>query len=258
VKGCILLVDDNEEFLDSTKDVLEAEGHFVVTTNSGRTALELVESRAFDVVLMDIKMPGMNGVESFIEMKKCKPDVRVIMLTAYSIEELIRKALEEGVYAVLHKPLDMDRLLQLIGEIRTKGTGGMVLVADDNRELCDNLCNILEAEGYRVVLAYDGEEAVNRAEEYIFDVLLLDMKLPILNGLEAFRLIRSMQPSIIAILISGYAREMYELIHQTLNENAHSCLTKPLNMEQLLDLVQKLCRAKRNGTYSKSLDSESR
>ena len=256
MKGCILLVDDNEDFLDSTKDVLEAEGHCVVTTNNGRTALDLLETQTFDVVLMDIKMPGMNGVESFIEMKKRKPDVRVIMLTAYSIEGLIRQALEEGVYAVLHKPIDMDRLFQLIEEIRTKGNGGMVLVADDNRELCDNLCNILETEGYRVVVAYDGEEAVSRAEEYIFDLLLLDMKLPILNGLEAFRLIRSMQPNIIAILISGYAREMYDLIHQTLNENAHSCLTKPLDMEHLLDLIETLCRAKRNGTYSKSLDSE--
>ncbi|MEA1866691.1 MAG: response regulator [Thermodesulfobacteriota bacterium] len=114
MNGRILLVDDNEEFLDSTRDVLENEGYEVVTATSGEEGIELAGAQTFDVVFMDIKMPGMNGVESFIEIKRRNPNVKVIMVTAYSVEDLIRQALEEGVFAILSKPVDMDRLFRMI------------------------------------------------------------------------------------------------------------------------------------------------
>ncbi len=88
MKGRILLVDDNEAFLDSTKDVLEDEGYEIVTASSGSEAIRQVEAHAFDVVLMDIKMPGLSGVEAFVEMKKLNPAVKVIMCTAYIVESL--------------------------------------------------------------------------------------------------------------------------------------------------------------------------
>ena len=69
----ILLVDDNEDFLDNVKDVFEDEGYEVLTATSGEEAVQLVKTESVDVVVMDIKMPGMNGVEAFIEMKKFYP-----------------------------------------------------------------------------------------------------------------------------------------------------------------------------------------
>ncbi len=73
----ILLVDDNEEFLDSTRDVLEDDGYLVATATNGELALALMETGSYDVILMDIKMPGMNGVETFIKMKKKTPPSRL-------------------------------------------------------------------------------------------------------------------------------------------------------------------------------------
>ncbi len=254
MKGCILLVDDNEEFLDSTRDVLEDEGYEIHTASDGETALRMIDAHTFDVILMDIKMPGMNGVESFIEMKKLQPDVKVIMVTAYSIDELIHRALEEGAVAVLNKPIDMDKTIEIIDEVRRAGRGGLVMIADDNRELCDSLAVVLQSEGFHVLVAYDGEQAVEAAERQTIDVLLLDMKLPILNGLEVFRRIRAMQPGVITILISGYAEEMHDMIQQTLSESAHTCLRKPLDMERLLDLLEGVCTAKRSGDYYKPGD----
>jgi CheY-like chemotaxis protein len=110
----ILLVDDNEEFLDSTKDVIEDEGYEVVTAISGEEALRRVVSESFDLVIMDIKMPRMNGVDTFTEMKKVKPDIKVIMCTAYIVEATIRRALREGARAVLNKPFEMEALLSAI------------------------------------------------------------------------------------------------------------------------------------------------
>ena len=245
MKGRILLVDDNEEFLDSTKDVLEDHGYTVVMATSGEEAVRLVQAETLDVILMDIKMSGMNGVESFIEMKRLKPGIRAIMITAYSVEDLIRQALAEGAFAVLRKPLEMPRFFQTIEEVRKGGKGGLLLIADDDKELCDNLADILGEKGYQVVVAYNGKEAVEKAEEHIFDVLLLDMKMPILNGLEVYRQIKPVQPNIVAIIVTGYAQEMSDLIQQSLREKVHTCLTKPLDMDRLLGILTKLSADKR-------------
>jgi len=114
MKGQILLVDDNEEFLDSTRDVLDDEGYDIVTATSGEEGIELAGSQTFDVILMDIKMPGMNGVESFIEIKRCNPKVKVIMVTAYTVEDLMRQALKENAHTFLRKSVNMEQLLDLV------------------------------------------------------------------------------------------------------------------------------------------------
>lgn len=251
MKGQTLLVDDNEEFLDSTKDVLDDEGYDVVTATSGEEALEMAGAQTFDVILMDIKMPGMNGVESFIEMKRRNPKVKVIMVTAYSVEDLIRQAVDEGAFAVLSKPLDMDRLFRTIEDARRDGNGGLVLVVDDDKEICSNFVDILSERGYEVTAAHDGEEAVTKAKANIFDILLIDMNLPLLNGLEVYRRIKTMQPNIVAIIISGCAQEMDSLIMQALNENAYTFLRKPVDMRQLLGLFEGICSGLRNNTYNK-------
>lgn len=127
MKGRLLLVDDNEDFLDSTKDVLE-EGHYHVTTaTDGTDAVGLMKRDDFDLVLMDIKMPGLNGVEAFMKMKEQKPNIKAILFTAYSLPELVRKALEEGVQEVLHKPFDMARLLELLEEVRRNSEADCIL-----------------------------------------------------------------------------------------------------------------------------------
>lgn len=209
-------------------------------------------SEPFDIVVMDMKMPGMNGVESFVEMKRLRPELKVILVTAYSVESMVRHALEEGVYAVLDKPLDIRRLFDRIEQARKAGKGGFILVADDDRAFCDNLRDVLTNEGFNVMTAYDGAEAVRRAESSPFDILLIDMKLPILNGLETYRRIKQVKPDTIAVAISGYADEMGSFIRQILSESAHSFLCKPLDMRHLLGLMETLCSAKRAGTYKKT------
>ncbi len=110
----VLLVDDNELFLDSARDVLETEGYDVVTADSGEAALAIVRAEYFPVVVMDIKMAGINGVATFVEMKKYRPGIRVIMCTAHLMEEMIHRAETEGAFAVLKKPFRTGALLEAI------------------------------------------------------------------------------------------------------------------------------------------------
>ena len=251
MKGNVLLVDDNLDFLDSTKDVLEDQGYHVDTATDGKEALKRAYHNPFDVVLMDIKMPGMNGVESFIKMKEHNPEIKVILFTAYSVENLIEEAHKAGVCEVLNKPLDMVKLIDLIEEVRGGKIGACILVVDDDQALGESLYEFLTKKGYEVAVAGDGQRAVRAAEDKPFDILLLDMKLPKSNGLEVYRHIKPLQPNLVTIIMTGYEDEMRDLIDQTLRENAHTCLSKPFNFEALNELLDDIITAKKEGRYHK-------
>jgi len=115
-KRSILIVDDDVGICQTLADILEAKGYQVATAINGFQAIEKAQEDAFDVALMDIKMPGMNGVETFRKMKKSELKTKVIMITAYAMEELIREAYLEGVVEVMHKPLEVDSLIKSIDD----------------------------------------------------------------------------------------------------------------------------------------------
>jgi len=110
----VLIVDDNSELCETLADILEMAGFDVKSAEGGEEGIKKVKERFFDVVLMDIKLSGMNGVDAFKAIKKISPKTRAIMMTAYAVDELIEEALNECAFAVLNKPFDMDKLLELI------------------------------------------------------------------------------------------------------------------------------------------------
>ncbi|MBN2040768.1 MAG: response regulator [Spirochaetes bacterium] len=236
----LLLVDDNPDFLDSTKDVLEDADYKVMTASCGEDALALVREQSFDVVLMDIKMPGLNGLETFLRMKESKPGIKVILFTAFSISNVIQKALEEGVCEIMNKPLDIYRLLELIKNIRDNSEKVCILLVDDDMNLCDNLTDSLLVRGYRVTSTFNGVQAIKQAQTDFYDILLLDMRLPDKNGLELYREIKKLQPGLITIIITGYAEEFSEHINQALKENVYGCINKPVDMKNLLTMLKKI------------------
>ena len=109
----ILLVDDNEEFCKSVTDILELKDYEVVSAYDGFKALEKVKEDGFGLVLMDVKMTGMDGVQTFKKVREIAPMLPVIMVTAYAVDNLIREALREGAFGSLRKPLDFDKVFEL-------------------------------------------------------------------------------------------------------------------------------------------------
>jgi len=110
----ILVVDDLKGMRVTLGRILENEGHNVVLAENGYQAIEAAKQTSFDLIFMDIKMPGINGVQTLREVKKINPQAAVIMMTAYSVEDLVREALEEGAYAVVYKPFDIENILSII------------------------------------------------------------------------------------------------------------------------------------------------
>ena len=195
-------------------------------------------------------MPVMDGVETFKRIKQIAPEIPVIMVTAFAVEELIREALHEGAFGTLKKPLNFDELFDLI-ERATATNGTMVLVADDDENLCKSIKDVLEDRGYRVNVAYDGGMAVEMSGKNKFDIILIDLKMPILNGLETYLAIRDIRPDVVAIIITGHAKDMNDLAQEALQRSAYTCLEKPINMDMLISMLERIKEQKDSGILKK-------
>lgn len=118
----VLVVDDNIGLLSTTSLILRHMGFSVISAKSGKEALECVKENGIEIVLSDIKMPEMNGVELYKQLKKIIPNVPVVMMTAYTSDDLVQEGIREGVNEILYKPLDMDQVIELIKRICTGKT----------------------------------------------------------------------------------------------------------------------------------------
>jgi DNA-binding NtrC family response regulator len=241
MKTNILVVDDLKSIRLTLGGILEDEGHNVVLAENGYQAIEATKQLPFDLVFMDIKMPGINGVQTFREVKKISPQAAVIMMTAYSVEDLVREALEEGAYAVVYKPFDIDHIVNIIEAVLHKT---LILVVDDYFADRETLKAILEDRGYRVVTAETGNEALTRVKEKHFDIIFLDIKLPDIDGTQIFEQVKEIDPDVAVIMMTGYSEE--EMVRRAIAHGAYTCIYKPLDVEKILALVGEISQKRRN------------
>lgn len=112
----VLIVDDEDRFRATTAAILTRRGFEVKAVGSGAEAIEEVKQTAFDVVILDVRMPGMDGNEALREIKNVAPDIAVLMLTGYGTLESVRESLRDGISDYLTKPCPIDLLAQKIRE----------------------------------------------------------------------------------------------------------------------------------------------
>ena len=116
----IMLVDDEERFLSTTKKLLARKGIDVLTATSGLEALEILREHNVHVVILDVKMPGMDGIATLKQIKRQYPMIEVILLTGHATAESAVEGLKTGAADYLMKPTDIDELLQKAREAYEK------------------------------------------------------------------------------------------------------------------------------------------
>ena len=134
----VLLVDDEEEFIETLAERMRTRGMEVATTNSGANALQLVDAEDYDVVVLDLKMPGIDGLEALKRIKRRRPDIQVVLLTGHATVEKGVEAIKEGALEFLEKPVDLSSLTDAIH--RAKATK-MVLVEKETEERIKEILN---------------------------------------------------------------------------------------------------------------------
>jgi two-component system response regulator (stage 0 sporulation protein F) len=112
----ILIIDDEPVIRELLFDVLSRKGYQVDTAEDGLKGLKKAESRKYDIVFTDIRMPGMNGVEVYKRLKVISPESRVIVMTGYGLEQMIQEALNLGAFADVRKPFDLKLIYSLVDQ----------------------------------------------------------------------------------------------------------------------------------------------
>ena len=231
----ILIVDDETNLRITFAAALEMLDHQVVEAENGLKAIEMAEKESPDIIFMDVRMPQMNGVEAFKEIKKINPNIKVIMMTAYAVEELLEEAMRLGAYTLLHKPFDIGNVVQLISTLSAQN---LILVVDDSFADRELLKTLLEEHGYRVDTAKDAEEAFEKFTKQNVNICLIDIVLPGKNGLELYEEINSRKPGTPVIFLTGY--DVAELIKMGLRLGIYTCFRKPVDIATIVSAIKNL------------------
>ncbi len=234
----IFVVDDDRDFAESLADVLELDGHQVDLAHSGEEAIDRFLEHDYDLTFMDVKLPGMSGVESFLEIRRLKSNAQVYMMTGFSVDQMLDEAVARGARGVLHKPLNVEQLLEMLANVKPEG----IMIADDDPQFIDEIQAILLDAGYRVFVAHDGQQAVEQVRAGNVDVLVLDLNLPMLDALEVYLKLKDLGQCTPTIIVTSYARENPDSLGQLRGASVTGILTKPFDPEQLLAAIASLAR----------------
>jgi two-component system sensor histidine kinase/response regulator len=264
----VLVVDDNPTSREIFQDMLESFSFEVTLAASGKEGLveleKAPEETPIELVIMDWKMPGMDGIETARRIREnpaLKHIPAIIMATAYGREDVMRKAEQLSLDGFLLKPVSpsllFDAIMQAFGKeiseasrrARTKEQesetlqnirGARILLVEDNEINQQVAKEILEGAGLNVTLANDGQEAVDAVQKYNYDVVLMDVQMPVMDGYTATREIRNLKSEIRNVpIIAMTAHAMAGDEEKSLTAGMNGHVTKPIDPDQLFAALQK-------------------
>ena len=180
-------------------------------------------------------MPGLSGVETFLQMKEFCPQTRVILMTAFALEQELALAMRQGAYAVIYKPFDIAKLLGILQDYLQSRS--LVLLTDPDPSARQNLRLLLESKLYSVTEAQNAEECLQKIGERRFEVLLLDPAATRGSATDLIRAIYALRPDLAVILMIGTAVSLEGLK----DEDAASVLRlqKPFEISDVMALLMR-------------------
>lgn len=117
-----------------------------------------------------------------------------------------------------------------------------ILIVDDNEKLCENLCDILELKGYDAHKAYDGYHAIESINNTDFSIVIMDIKMPGINGLDTLRILKQLTPNTIFIMITAFADDIF--YKEKFKDDDIKIVQKPIDMDKLLFLIDDTIKKK--------------
>jgi len=195
-----LIVDDNLAFAENLAEIIVDSGDQAMVAEGGERALELVREHRFDALVCDMRMPVMGGAEVVHRVRALDPGLPAVVVTAYTADEDLAAARQEGLLGILPKPVPVPRLLALLSSARRQG---LVALVEDDRALADNVTEVLHAHGFAVVTAGSVTETERLGDVHPF-AALVDLRLPGGADGEAMRRLAAKFPSLPMLVMTGH------------------------------------------------------
>ena len=282
----VLLVDDEEDYVKAMAERMDMRDLHSQVALSGEEALAVLEENPPDVIVLDLRMPGMQGMEVLERVRKDHPHIQVIILTGHGGEEEEAEARRLGAFEYLQKPADTGQLIrtiqgawrrsiqvarELLKESRAEfdrsmtaaalAEGGMleeaagmmgrkaaegdgrpevgalrVLLVDDEEDWVRTMAERMEMRDVGSGVALNGEEALAMLEGEVPDVMVLDLKMPGLGGLEVLEIVKKIYPRLQVIILTGHGSDADEKEARRLG--AFDNLKKPVDINHLMERVR--------------------
>ena len=240
----VLLVEDDVDTGKRLATAVRKAGFHVEVAEDGEAGLALYKNAPTEILITDLKMPGLDGLELMRAVKKISPHVQIILMTAFGETDTAVSAIREGALDYLKKPLDLNELAVALGrakekiaELRKREFVPALLLAEDEDGVRERLAGELEKEGWRVFPAGDGDEALHVFIKEKIDIVILDINMPKKNGLQALHEMRAMNDDFEAIILTGHGDQDSAI--QALRDGAINFLKKPIDLEQMILAVEK-------------------
>ncbi len=267
----VLVVDDNEIARNVLDDLLASMTFVVEQVSGGAEAVEEVKKAAssnkpFEIVFLDYQMPGMNGFEAARAINELNLDNKphMVMVTSYGREDVILEAEAAGLDEILIKPVNasilFDSILRVLGEKHdVEGrrqdvpelaqklesiVGSKILVVEDNELNQEVALGLLESEGFVVEIANNGQEAVQMIGQHTYDIVLMDMQMPVMDGLTATREIRKLDQFKNLPILAMTANAMDQDKEKCADAGMNDHVAKPIDPNELFNALLKWIQPK--------------
>ncbi len=274
----VLIVDDNEVSREILKEQISAFGVDAATVASGKAAIQEVKTQSvkkpFDLVIMDWRMPEMDGIEAaktILNDKSIDHTPMAIMVSAFGREEVAKKAEKIGIQNFLMKPINQSLLFDTIVNMFDMDKSGMTIQnstkPDDGTDLYringvrillveDNVINqevateILNSAGAVVEIANNGKEAIESVAANAYDLVLMDLQMPIMGGYEATKFIRADRKNLNLPIIAMTAHAMQGVDAECKAAGMNDYVSKPIDPSNLFSTILRWVKPNRDAKGS--------
>lgn len=242
----ILVVDDDAQLRLLLVDTLQTIGYEATGVADGMEALSSLRAQPADLVISDISMPRMNGIQLATQLRQDYPEVGILLITGVATEETEKHARRERLCdGYLAKPFRIDKIESMIESLlaqtpQPKGTpqGRRVLVVDDDPHFLDALVETVAMLGYEARGANDCESALEALKDGQYAMVLADVSMPEMNGFDLLRTLKRLHPGLPVVIMTGH--NLSEPATAMIKNSADAYLTKPFHQDAVKDVLSRI------------------
>lgn len=235
----VLVVDDEKIIREFFCRLLTLQGLEVKQAEDGYKAIELCKNERFDLFFIDMRMPGLDGLQTYRQLHKIHPLAQTALMTGYALDEALEQAKQEGVSIFIRKPFAIDQIRSIVSRVAAvkKRNYANILVVDDDQKVLDTFSNLLKDRVQKFRLASSREDVLDALKSDKYDLVFFNLALKNTDGVCLYKELRKIFPYVSVVIINPPAHK-----HDEIDEpfKISGCLSKPQEIEGLIDYIDKI------------------